>query len=241
LEDFEKYNWDMLNINLEEWTKFWEKNTPPGMKISMMGLLYEQVMERLLGYEGLFFMLHDQPDLVEAVFNKWGQIMYDIYEQAMQCDAVGMIFHGDDMGHKTGTIINPDHLRKYFFPWLKKYAELAHSHGKMFWLHSCGNVLAVMEDLIEDVKIDAFHSFQEEIIPVYEFKKRYGDRIATLGGVDVDCLARMDEKPLRQYCRKILDECMPTRYAFGSGNSITNYIPPQNYFIMMDEAANWKA
>jgi uroporphyrinogen decarboxylase len=239
-QDFEKYNWDMLKLNLEAWCEFWEKNLPSGMKISVMGLLYEQVMERILGYEGLFFMLHDQPDLVEAVFNKWGQIMYDIYEQMVKCDAVGMIFHGDDMGYKTGTIIKPDDLRKYFFPWLKKYAELAHSHGKMFWLHSCGKVLAVMEDLIEDVKIDAFHSFQEEIIPVYEFKKRYGDRIGTLGGVDVDCLARMDEKNLREYCRKILDECMPTRYAFGSGNSITNYIPPQNYLIMMDEARKWK-
>lgn len=240
-DDFNNYNWDALRLNLEEWAVFWEANVPSGMKISVMGLLYEQVMERLLGYEGLFFMLHDQPDLVEAVFNRWGDIMYGIYEQAVKYDFVGAIFHGDDMGYKTGTIISPDQLRKYFFPWLKKYVDLAHSHGKMFWLHSCGNLKTIMEDLIEDVKIDAFHSFQEEIIPVQEFKKKYGDRLATLGGVDVDNLVRMDEQRLRKYCRNILDECMPLRYAFGSGNSVTNYVPLENYLIMLEEAYRWSA
>lgn len=54
-----------------------------------------------------------------------------------------------------------------------------------------------MEDLINDVKIDAFHSFQDTIIPVGEFKGRYGGRIATLGGVDMDKLCRLDEEGLR--------------------------------------------
>ncbi len=239
-EQFEKYNWDMFKLNMDGWIEFWETNTPPGMKVSVMGMHYEQILERIMGYEGLFMGLHEQPDLVQAIFDKWGRIMYDLYEQAVKSDAVGMIFHGDDMGYKTGTMISPDHLRKYFFPWLKKYSELAHSHGKMFWLHSCGNLKDIMEDLIEDVKIDAFHSFQDEVIPIAEFKKKYGDRIAALGGVDMDNLARMEEGPLRGYCRKILDDCMPERFAYGSGNSVANYIPPENYLIMLDEARKWK-
>jgi len=28
-------------------------------------------------------------------------------------------------------------------------------------------------------------------------------------------------------------------YALGSGNSITNYIPVENYLIMLDEGAKW--
>ncbi len=239
-QDFEKYHWDSLKLNLEAWIEFWDKNIPPGMKISTTCTIYEHVMERVLGYEGLFLMLYDQPDLVEAVFNRWGQIVYEFYEQAVKSDALGVIFHADDLGYKTGTMLKPEDLRKYVFPWFKKYSELAHSHGKMFWLHSCGKVLGVMEDLIEDVKIDAFHSFQEVIIPVQEFQKRYSDRIGTLGGVDVDNLARMEEKQLREYARGILDRCMPTRYAFGSGNSVTNYIPVDNYLIMLDEARNWR-
>ena len=163
--------------------------------------------------------------------------MYDFYEEALAREVVGGICHLDDLGFKTGNMVSPDVLRKIFFPWFKKYAQLAHEHGKMFWLHSCGNVLEVMEDLTEDVGIDAFHSFQDAIMPVTEFKKRYGDRVAILGGVDVDKLARLERNNLRKYIRKILDECMPEgKYALGSGNSITNYIPVENYLIMLEES-----
>ena len=117
---------------------------------------------------------------------------------------------------------------------------MAHEQDKMFWLDSCGNILEIMEDLIEDVGIDAFHSFQDVIIPVAEFKKRYQDRIATLGGIDVDKLVRLDESNLRKYTRKILDECMlGGRYALGSANSITNYVPIKNYLAMLEEGLRW--
>jgi len=39
----------------------------------------------------------------------------------------------------------------------------------MYWLHCCGNIM-------DEVKIDAFHSFHDEIIPVGEFKKTTGIR-----------------------------------------------------------------
>jgi uroporphyrinogen decarboxylase len=30
------------------------------------------------------------------------------------------------------------------------------------------------------------------------------------------------------------------RFALGSGNSVTNFVPVENYLIMLDEAAGWK-
>jgi uroporphyrinogen decarboxylase len=65
--------------------------------------------------------------------------------------------------------------------------------------------------------------------------------VAALGGVDVDKLARFDEESLRKYVRDILDKCMPGgRYALGSGNSVTNYVPPKNYITMLEEGLKWK-
>jgi len=239
-EDFEKFPWKKVkltikNYNFENYSNFLHENLPDGMETMMQGSLFEQVLERLLGYEGLFYLLYDQPDLVEAVFNAWGEIIYELYKYIIPIESVGGIFHADDLGYKTATMLRPDILRKLVFPWFKKYASLAHEYGKMYWYHCCGNVLEVMEDLIEDVKIDAFHSFQDIIIPVGEFKKRYGDRIATLGGVDVDKLCRLNEVELRRYIRGILNECMPGRYALGSGNTIANYVPVKNYLIMLEE------
>jgi len=243
-EDFEKFPWEKMekiNLYLEDYYDFLDKNLPEGMKISVSFSLYEQVLEWILGYEGLFYLLYDQPDLVKAIFNRWGKIVYDFYRSIVPLKIVGAIWHGDDLGYKTGTMLSPEILRELVFPWFKKYSTLAHEYEKMYWYHCCGNVLEIMEDLIEDVKIDAFHSFQDVIIPVGEFKKRYGEKIATLGGVDVDKLCRLDEENLRKYVRKILEECMPGgRYALGAGNSITNYVPIKNYLIMLDEGLNWR-
>jgi len=242
-EDFEKFPWENLEKpgwNLESYYELLNKSLPEGMKIAVVHSLYEQIMERILGYEGLFYLVYDEPELVKEVVNRWGKIVYDFYAKVISLEGVEVIFHADDLGYKTGLMLSPKLLRELIFPWFKKYSLLAHENGKMFWYHSCGNVLEVIEDLIEDIKIDAFHSFQDEIIPVGEFKKRYGDRVAVLGGVDVDKLCRLDEESLRKYVRDILNECMPGRYALGSGNSIANYVPVRNYLAMLDEGLKWR-
>ena len=158
---------------------------PDGMKITVGTTLFEMILGRFLGYQDLFILSMDNPELVEDIFKKWGEKIYFAYSKAIQYDTVGAIFHADDLGFKTSTIMRPEFLRKNVFPWFKKYSEIAHQNRKMYWYHCCGYVLNVMEDLIEDVKIDAFHSFQDVIIPVGEFLKRYGDRIAALGGIEI--------------------------------------------------------
>jgi len=238
-DDFERMGWDNIRHNLQA-LDYAQENLPDGMKITIGTTLFEMILERFLGYEDLFILSHDNPRLVEAVFEQWGQKVYELYKEAIQYPEVGAIFHADDLGYKTGTMLRPEFLRKNVFPWFKKYASLAHEYGKMYCYHCCGNVSEVMEDLIEDVKIDAFHSFQDVIIPVGKFMKRYGDRIAALGGIDMDKLGRMDEQELRKYVRDTLEECMPGRYALGSGNTVANYIPPQNYLAMLDEGLKWR-
>jgi uroporphyrinogen decarboxylase len=242
--DFERFPWDRIYA-APQTLEMAARYTPEGMKITVSGNLFEIVFESLLGYEGLFFLLHDDPPLVEAVFDRWGRIVYDYYRSAVECDVVGAIFHADDMGFKTGTLISPADLRRLLFPWLAKYAALAHEHGKPFWIHSCGNLYrnspSVMDELIDPIRIDGFHSFQDVILPVSEAKARYGDRLALMGGVDMDRLARLPEDELRSYLRTILDSCMPGgRFAFGSGNTIANYIPLKNYAILLDEARRWR-
>jgi len=240
-ETFEQFPWDEVRANPGH-CELASRHLPDGMKIVVETTFFEHVLEVLLGYEGLFYMLYDEPELVAEVFARWGQKVYEYYETVVDMDGIGAIFHADDLAYKTSTLVSPQVLREHVFPWFKKYAALAHEHGKTYWYHCCGNIYdnGVIEDLIEDVQIDAFHSFQDVILPVGEFKRRYGDRVATLGGVDVDPLARLDELALRQYVRSILEQCAPGgRYALGTGNSVTNYVPLENYFALLDEARHW--
>jgi len=235
--DFENYPWqkkEEIDYSLYEIAS---KNLPDGMKMLVCPSsgVFEIASEVLLGFENMSYLIVDNFKLVEAVFNRVGELIYEFYKNVIEIDNVEGFFQGDDLGFKTSTFLSPEMLKKLVIQWHKKFAEIAHMRGKMYWFHCCGNILNVIDDFIHDVKIDAFHSFQDEIIPVWEFKEKYGNKIAVLGGVDVNKLATYDEKNLRKYVREILDRCMPYRYALGSGNSITNYIPPENYLIMLDE------
>lgn len=241
-EEFENYKWPRIaDFDFFPY-EFIGKNLPTGMgfMVSHGAGVLENVME-LMGYEGLSYALYDNPDLIEAIFNKVGETISEFYKNIIGVPNVCAFFQGDDMGFKTATLVSPAILRKYVLPWHKKYAELAHLHNLPYLLHSCGNVEAIMDDLIEDVKIDGKHSFEDTIMPVSKFYEKYSPKIAVLGGVDMDVLATYKRNELRRYIRNILATCMSKgRYALGSGNSIANYIPIENYLIMLEEGLNFE-
>jgi len=216
------------------------RHMPEGMKtILHTSGIFEQAWW-LMGAETFFYSLHDQPELVEAIWQRIGQIMVDVCRQAAEIPGVGAIFLGDDMGYKTGTMIHPDLLRDHVFPWHRRIAETVHSKDLPFLLHACGNLKWIMEDLIEVVGIDAKHSFEDTFLSAPEAKRLYGDRIAILGGVDVDKLCRSDEHEVRAYVRNILEQCAPGGgYALGTGNTLTNYTPLENFLAMLEEGYNY--
>ncbi len=189
----------------------------------------------ILGLESMMLLLYDDPALVRQVVDRVGTIIYSAFEAFCSMDPVFAIWLGDDMGFRTATLIRPEHLREYILPWHRRYVELAHRTGRPFMLHSCGHIEAIMPDLVETVGIDAKHSFEDAIVPVEQFKQRWGKRVAVLGGVDVDILARQPIERIRQRTAEILEACAPGGgYACGSGNSIPNYVPPAAFLAMVE-------
>lgn len=191
----------------------------------------------LMGSENLFVAIYDDEALVVRLFERIGQSLAEIAKRLVQYEKLGIYRFGDDLGYKSATMLSPEMLRKYVFPWQKKVVLEAHKAGKAFILHSCGQLQEVMDDLIDDVGIDAKHSFEDAIMPVTEAKKRWGRRIAILGGVDVDFLCRRTPGEVKNYTLKILEECSKNGgYAIGTGNTVTNYIPVKNYLAMLEAA-----
>jgi uroporphyrinogen decarboxylase len=96
-----------------------------------------------------------------------------------------------------------------------------------------------MDDLIDEVGIDAKHSYEDIIMPVTEAKALYGRRIAILGGFDVDRLCRSTEPEIRDYVDLLIDRVgQDGGYALGSGNSIADYVPLDHYLTMLEQG--WK-
>jgi uroporphyrinogen decarboxylase len=196
---------------------------------------FEFATQSLLGVEGLAFALADDESLVDAVFARLRTLYVSANRRLAAMDFVGACRQGDDLGFKTSTFLRPETLRKYVFPIYRGMAREAHAQGKPFILHSCGDLREVYDD-IADCGVDAKHSFEDTILPVKDFKSRYGCRMTPLGGLDVDVICRAGEKELREYTRRNIGECFHDGFwALGTGNSLTPYMPVESYLHVLDE------
>jgi uroporphyrinogen decarboxylase len=240
--DFETYKFPKVEEVDFFAFEYLNNHLPTGMGLALAhgGGLFERV-SWIFSIEKLCYLLYDQPDLVGAVSQKISEIQLAFYRNIMDFDRLAAIFPGDDMGFRSATIISPNDLQKYFLPVHKQIAGMAHTRGVPYFLHSCGNVMKIMPDLIETVGIDGKHSFEDAIIPVEKFQEMFSDKIAVLGGMDVNFLAKATQDQIRTRVQNILEVCAPRgRFAIGSGNSIPDYVPIENYLAMVDETISMK-
>ena len=213
---------------------------PEGMGVFTGGGAIFQTMCDLLGYTGIGLLLYEQPELVQRVADRVGAIMLEVFSLAASLPCIDGILVTGDLGFKTGTFLRPDDLRRLIFPWHKRICAAVHQHGKLCILHSCGNLVEVMEDIIA-CGYDGKHSFEDAITPsMLDLHRRYGQRISLIGGVDVDLLCRADEASLRQRVRQIIDAMAPNGgYLLGSGNSLADYVPIASAWAMFDEGLKY--
>jgi len=207
---------------------------PDGMKVIVCGPggVLENVMA-LVGYEPLCFMLLDDPELVSDLFAAVGARLVRHYEIAARYASVGALISNDDWGFNTQTMLPPELMRTYVFPWHRRIVEVIHAAGKPALLHSCGNLDEVMDDIIDDMHYDAKHSYEDKICPVEDAYERWGRRIATLGGLDLDFICRSTPAEVTARAQAMLAR-VATRggYALGTGNSVPYYVPEENYYAM---------
>jgi len=233
---YEAYDWPTVDdISYAEYEAV-APRLPDGMRIiAQTGGIFEAV-EGLCGYAGLCLLLNDDRELVQALFDRVGELYVAMYSGMASIPEVGAVVISDDLGFKTQTLVSPADLREFVLPWHRRLAHIAHAEGKPCILHSCGQLAAIMPDIIDYVGIDAKHSFEDSILPVTEAKRLYGDRIALLGGFDVDRLCRSAEEDIRAYTDLLLETCgSGGGYALGTGNSVAKFIPLPHYLTMLQQ------
>ena len=240
-QEFESYPWPSVNhIQTYMPLEYMASRMPAGMKVSAFIWGIWEDLNMLMGFENVAIKSIEDPELIGDILERLSGIMEAVIEKAAAHPATGLIFYVDDLGFKGGTMISPRWIRERLIPRYKRFADISHKHGKPFLFHACGQVDAIMKDLIEVVGIDGKHSFQDDIEPVEEIYKKYGNRISVLGGLDVDILTRGTTEQVRARTRQILEACAPGGgYCMGSGNSLTNYLKIENYYAMLDETRKW--
>jgi uroporphyrinogen decarboxylase len=238
-DDFERYPWPDPAKATTRALEWYERNLPGGMCV-VAGLTghYAEQLSWLMGYETLCYSLHDQRDLVRAIHERVHAITVAEVRLYLQFDRVRFVWGSDDMGFRTGLLMSPADTRELVLSGHRRIAAMAHEAGRLYFLHSCGNLASIRRDLVEDVGIDAKHSFEDAIETVVEARRSWD--VALLGGIDVDFLCRSDERAIRRRVRGTIDACLPGGgWCLGTGNTAANYIPVDSFLAMIDEGRRY--
>ncbi len=232
---FNKFKWPKAGGFDYERLDYVGQRLPNGMKIIPYGPggVLENVIS-MMGYDNLCYSLYDDKTLVYDVFEKVGSALVEYYSIVSPRDDVVAVISNDDWGFNTQPMMSLDHMREFVIPWHREIVNVIHGSGKPAILHSCGNLEHLMEDII-DVGYDAKHSYEDNIIAVEEFYPRYKDRISILGGIDLDFVCRATPDEVYDRSRKMV-ESSHGGYALGSGNSIPEYVPFENYMALIAAA-----
>jgi uroporphyrinogen decarboxylase len=241
-DDFEKYPWkEIPEIFKKKYTPHFEairKTLPAGMKaFGGCGYGIFEASRDLVGYEPLCVMQCIDPDLFRDIFVRIGDLWVELWTWVIKNYADIFVFYrmGDDLGHKTSTMLEPDIIRQHILPQFKRVIDLVHSSGKKFLLHSCGNIFPLMDDIIA-LGIDAKHSNEDQIAPFIKWIDKYSDQIGLFGGFDLNLLilSSPDEVFKSVVEQGKLYRSRAKGFGLGSGNSIPGYVPVEGFMAMIE-------
>jgi uroporphyrinogen decarboxylase len=235
---FERYTWPRVEDFSTDFLEQAGRHLPDGMKLIVIGPggVLENVV-RLVGYENLCVMIYDDPALVGEIFDAVGSRLVEYYRLAVEHETVGAAWANDDWGFKTQTMLSPADMRRFVIPWHQRIAEVVHAAGRPVAMHSCGQLREVMEDVIEVIGHDGKHSYEDAIQPVEEAYEAWGRRIAIIGGIDVDFVCRMTPEQVHDRARAMIERTASRGgYALGTGNSVPEYVPHENFFALLSAA-----
>lgn len=149
----------------------------------------------------------------------------------------------DDLGHQKQLFMSPATFRSLIKPYYARIGDTLRPHGLHWWLHSCGNNTAVLDDLAE-VGVNVFHPVQKGTMDYAATAAGYGERMTFLVGFDVQHVLQ-EESPegVRAEVRAIVDtfDRPGGGLCIAAGNGILPGTPLENIHAFLDEALRYGA
>jgi uroporphyrinogen decarboxylase len=93
-------------------------------------------------------------------------------------------YFGDDWGYQRGLLMSPDMWRQFIKPRIARMYGRAHELGWDVFIHSCGNVTAILDDIVE-AGVDVFNPFQPEVIDLGRVIEQQAGKLAFYGGLSI--------------------------------------------------------
>lgn len=234
--DFEAFPWEAAaDIDLTRMREVGHL-LPDGMKaIAVSGKLFT-LSWMLMGFNNFSIKLILEEDLVADVVAKVARIQLDALDQIFSLDHVAGVWVVDDLAYGNGPMISPHAYRTHIFPWYKKIADKLHAAGRIFLMHSDGDVSQLLPDLV-GLGLDVLQPIDPTCMDMAKVKAEVGDRLCLVGNVPNELLRSGSPAEVLDYARNLIETVgQGGGFALGSGNSVPAWAQFEN-FLSMREAA----
>jgi uroporphyrinogen decarboxylase len=167
----------------------------------------------LFGMEGLLLAMHDEPQLVDALFAHLVDYYFAVSCRIFEAGAgvIDIFFIGNDFGSQHTPLIGPAAFRRFLLPHLRRLIRLGHDYRLKVMLHCCGNYAPLIPDLI-DAGLDALQAVQPcgRGMEPERLKAGFGSRMVFAGCIDSHhVLIKGTPELVKATTRRILDIMMP--------------------------------
>ncbi len=235
MEEFERFPWpdpDKMDLSVFEDVK---QYLPPGMKvIAYMGYIFTSAWW-LMGLETFCEAMYEQPELIRRLYQRIWSIQSRVAVRLLEYDSIGAIAHPDDIAYAEALMVSPAHLREFVFPWYRWCGMLVRDKGLPYLYHSDGRLTTVLEDIAR-CGFNALHPIEPKAMNIVEVKKKIGDRMCVIGNIDLGyTLTRGTPAEVdAEVKERIRTVGQGGGYCLGSSNSVTAYVPFENYLAMRE-------
>jgi hypothetical protein len=200
--------------------------------------------ERPWGIRGMTNLLMDyhlEPENVHRLHDALCTLYCGYLKRAIRELRPDGFWTSDDLGHQRQLFMSPETFREFIKPYYARVGAVLREYSLHWWLHSCGNNTAVLDDLIE-VGIDVFHPVQKGTMDEVAVARQFGDRLTFLAGIDVQhTLQEKDPHGVREEVRFLIDTFDRPNggMCIAAGNGIVAGTPFENIEAFLDEAVRY--
>jgi hypothetical protein len=206
-------------------------------KFARMGLVLEgmEFLWRIRGMENLFVDLMLEGRKVEKMLERVQAFEIRLGLNQIK-QGVDLMFIGGDVAYDKGLFFSPETWRRFFKPVvlnLCREFKRAKPDLKILY-HGCGNALAIFDELIE-CGIDAYQALEVKAgLDVVELKKKYRNRLAFVGNIDVKDVLTGGKPGLKREVLRRLNAAKGGGYIPMSDHSVPDNVPIENYDYYME-------
>ncbi len=198
----------------------------------------------LLGMETALVWMVTEPRLFEAALEVVFERTYALCQGYIEhCGSHLDIFClGDDFATQRGMLFAPDLWRKYLKPRYARLFELGKAAGKYVWFHSCGDISAVLPDLI-DMGMDVWETVQLHTLPLSPgaLKREYGKQITFFGAVNTQRLPFVTPAQVTAEVKRCIDLLgKGGGYICGPDHHIKPDVPAANAVALFEAARGYR-